>query len=219
MAGVLGREYHRGRILRADMRYRLNRRAEEVAEAVKGHFGVRRLRCLDVGTADGLMLKRLRQLLDVEYAVGIDLSMELLKSGRGFARTLMSAEQLGFKDSSFDAVTAAAVIEHVENPEAMLRECHRVLGEGGLIVLTAPNPLHDKIASKIGYILGEQHVREYGLRELKNMLEDGGFSVTCSKRFMIWPFSRIPCEKKVEGLFNAVGLGSLMSNQLITASK
>ena len=46
---------------------------------------------------------------------------------------------LPFRDASFDLVISHAVIEHVKNPGAYLREARRVLRPGGRLFLeTAP---------------------------------------------------------------------------------
>jgi len=42
-------------------------------------------------------------------------------------------------DESFDVAIAAEVIEHLENPRAMVRDLYRILCPGGTVVVTTPN--------------------------------------------------------------------------------
>ena len=46
---------------------------------------------------------------------------------------------IGFPAASVDAITLFEVVEHLKNPLALLRECHRVLKPGGLLVLSTGN--------------------------------------------------------------------------------
>ena len=57
---------------------------------------------------------------------------------------ISDVQSMALKDASFDTILLAEVLEHVENPGAVLRECHRVLGRDGVLVLTMPFlfPLH-----------------------------------------------------------------------------
>jgi SAM-dependent methyltransferase len=85
------------------------------------------------------------------YAVGCDLSLEALLSARRFAeaegvagRTLWvccSAEQLPLVSAAFASVLAIAVIEHVPNDLAAVREAARVLRPGGYLWVTVPHAL------------------------------------------------------------------------------
>jgi SAM-dependent methyltransferase len=43
---------------------------------------------------------------------------------------------------TFDAVVAASVLEYVDDPVAVLRECRRVLRPGGVLLCTVPNLHH-----------------------------------------------------------------------------
>jgi len=53
-------------------------------------------------------------------------------------------ERLPFRDGVFDAVVCSEVIEHVEDPAALVGEIHRVLRSGGHLLLTSPflYPIH-----------------------------------------------------------------------------
>ena len=46
---------------------------------------------------------------------------------------------LAFPDASFDGVSFQAVIEHVDRPVDAVREIHRVLKPGGVVIVNTPN--------------------------------------------------------------------------------
>jgi SAM-dependent methyltransferase len=50
--------------------------------------------------------------------------------------------RLPFQSKTFDAVVAASVLEYVDDPVAVLRECRRVLRPGGFVLCTVPDPRH-----------------------------------------------------------------------------
>ena len=78
---------------------------------------------LDIGCGDCLFLLR----SPCERRVGLDTRYDD-----------HVVDRLDFPDSSFDNVTMLAVIEHMENPVAIVREVHRVLRPGGRFVVTTP---------------------------------------------------------------------------------
>lgn len=52
------------------------------------------------------------------------------------------ADQLPFASDSFDLVVCDNVLEHLENPEGVLREVARVLKPGGVFLAKTPNRTH-----------------------------------------------------------------------------
>jgi 2-polyprenyl-3-methyl-5-hydroxy-6-metoxy-1,4-benzoquinol methylase len=48
-------------------------------------------------------------------------------------------ERLPLPDEGFDVVTGVAIIEHLENPRFVARECLRLLRPGGAVLLSTPN--------------------------------------------------------------------------------
>lgn len=90
--------------------------------------------------------------------------------------------RLPFADGSFDAVLSCGVLEHVEDPDASLREIRRVLALGGrFYVYKLPNRASylEAIARRAGlYYHGAfEHDRLYDRGSAKTLLSRHGFSV------------------------------------------
>lgn|GEM_PF-1154618 len=95
---------------------------------------------LDVGCASGFFVKLAR---DAGFdARGCDYSAEAVAYGRKHfdVEIIQSpAEAIDAPDNSFDIVTILHVIEHLSDPLAAMRELHRVLKPGGLMLLETVN--------------------------------------------------------------------------------
>ncbi|MCC6797815.1 MAG: methyltransferase domain-containing protein [Candidatus Hydrogenedentes bacterium] len=80
---------------------------------------------------------------------------------------------LPFRDGSFDVVIASHIIEHLDSPEILLRECLRVLRIGGVLRVSCPSQSH---AMRVGKWFGtnldpEDHkVIGYSSEEIAAML-------------------------------------------------
>ena len=96
-------------------------------------------RVLEVGVGGGNVLERIPG-----RRVGIDLSPFILKKaqarlGAGAGLVRGDAMMLPFADGVFDRVYCSEVLEHVLEPEAVVREMRRVLAPAGWAVVSVPN--------------------------------------------------------------------------------
>jgi SAM-dependent methyltransferase len=127
-----------------------------LARALKG-------RVLDVGCGIGDMLKFLRG------SVGVDINPKLVDYCRsqGLEAHVMAADRLPFESESFDGVTLDNVLEHIAEPEPLLKEIDRVLRPGGRFVVGVPGTL--------GYSLDPDHKRFYSEAGLHERVRRAGF--------------------------------------------
>jgi 2-polyprenyl-3-methyl-5-hydroxy-6-metoxy-1,4-benzoquinol methylase len=98
-------------------------------------------RVLEVGCGRGAVLDRLKRF--GWQAEGIDFDPIAVQTARNKGLDVRHGEleQMHYADGSFDAVVMSHVVEHVPDPRALLRETHRVLKEGGELVMYTPNSL------------------------------------------------------------------------------
>jgi ubiquinone/menaquinone biosynthesis C-methylase UbiE len=189
-----------------------------IAEQFNNYAG---LNCLDIGTADGLMLGQLQKFFGFSKAIGIDMSQDLIDANQdpNIKLELGDAENLRFENNSFDVITACAVIEHVNSPAQMLSECRRVLKQDGILVLTTPNPWLDKISEIIGYSSPDEHIETLTIAKLKELFKQSNLRPIQTKYFMFFPFFKIPFENQFESFLNLIGLEKAMCNQIIVGQK
>ncbi|HTP25340.1 MAG TPA: methyltransferase domain-containing protein [Anaeromyxobacteraceae bacterium] len=95
---------------------------------------------LDFGAGVGLLTHHLARTDRFRSVSGADLLArpgELPESIGWHSQDLNSP--LEIPSSSLDAIVACEVIEHLENPRAVVRDWFRMLRRGGLAILTTPN--------------------------------------------------------------------------------
>ncbi len=90
---------------------------------------------LDLGTGTGNLLRISQKIFGKVFAVDISEKMLSRIKGRfpGVIFASSDAENLPFKDDSFDCVSANALLHHLVSHERLFREIHRVLKPGGCV--------------------------------------------------------------------------------------
>jgi len=97
-------------------------------------------RLLDIGCGNGQFLDRMRQL--GWEVVGVEPDGKAVSAARERSELEVfqgSLEEAKFPDRHFDAITMNHVIEHVQDPIGLLKECCRLLKPSGKLVVVTPN--------------------------------------------------------------------------------
>ncbi len=97
-------------------------------------------RVLDIGSGGGFLAATLS---GAGYnVIGIDPALAAVRDATKHVAAsfvVAAGEALPFADGAFEAVVCSEVLEHVENPDAVVAEASRVLRPGGVFLFTLPN--------------------------------------------------------------------------------
>jgi ubiquinone/menaquinone biosynthesis C-methylase UbiE len=128
-----------------------------------------------------------RFLLDNKYrlrkGIGLDVSVNMSSNDEKVElKEANFGRPLPLEGESFDVATSLAVIEHLNNSDAYLREALRILKRGGVLILTTPDPKGEKILnflSKLSLIDKKEiadHKKYFAPEEMCDALIKAGFS-------------------------------------------
>lgn len=104
-------------------------------------------------------------------------------------------------DQRFDAVVASHVLEHVDDPVALLTRMREWVRPGGRVVIIVPNS--ESIHRRLAVLMGLQphldslstrdvlvgHQRVYSIAGLRRDVEAGGFDVSATRGFFFKPLA------------------------------
>jgi len=136
-------------------------------------------RVLDLGAGGGLLAEALG---DAGLAMlALDPSLPSIRAGRDHGSLTGSdvrfiggvGERLPFVDGSFDAVVCMEVLEHVDDPGAVVAEAARVLRPGGVFVYSGPNRT---LMNRVGLVLVAQDLLNLvprGTHQWKRLIRPG----------------------------------------------
>ncbi len=138
-------------------------------------------RLIEIGFGSGFLLERVLDGRLCAFAVGVELSGDMVKLVRCRLRRFIDAgsaevllgdiENLPYKDAEFSKLCSVNTLYFWKSPLAALTECKRVLKSGGLIALCF-NSKAD-LAAWPGHVHG---FNLYEISEVEEMLAAAGFS-------------------------------------------
>lgn len=157
---------------------------------------------LDLGCSDGSLGQALKGLCPGCEVMGVEFSESLAERAAEKLDAVVvadlnqgTASLAAFSGRRFDCVIAADVLEHLVNPEALLRELRPLVAEEGVLVVSLPNIRHHSALHSIFIrgtfprrsrgIFDDTHLRWFTLQDIKQMLDATGYAVervTCTLR-------------------------------------
>jgi SAM-dependent methyltransferase len=151
----------------------------------------RKLNVLDVGCGDGTVS---RLFLEAgNHVLGVDIVPEFvnraIKKGIEAKTADVTKDGLPFSEGEMNVIYAGAFIEHLYDPEFFLRECHKVLTDTGILILSTPNIA--SLTGRLRMLLGQGpkfytsalgwefggHIRIFTSGTLRRLLEENSFAV------------------------------------------
>jgi len=142
---------------------------------------------LDIGCGIGIFLAEARSRNWTPY--GVDVSDFAVHYAREVLRLSnvekVDVEKIDLEEGRFDAITMFHVIEHVLNPKALLKTCHRLLKPGGVLFIETPD-ISGKRAKDAGinweYLKIPEHLNYFTNRTLLMALKYVGLKPIATRR-------------------------------------
>ena len=153
-------------------------------------------RVLDAGCGTGGLLRRLHAAHPDWQLTGLDfspLAVELARARTGGEVVQGSVMTLPFPAETFDAITSCDVLCQITDPAVAVREFHRCLRPGGLVLLTMP-------AYQWMYSYHDQQVgnlRRYSRRETGDLLRAAGYEIVRETYWNTLPFPLAVLRRKL----------------------
>jgi len=137
---------------------------------------------LDVGCGSGAVLQSMQRL--GWHVEGVDFDPKAVREAKskGLIAHLGTLEEQDFPGDVLDAVTMRHVVEHVFDPLALLKECHRILKPGGQLVVLTPNGNswgHSLYGSHWRGLEPPRHLHIFNSASLSTACVRAGFNSVC----------------------------------------
>lgn len=155
------------------------------------------LRVLDVGCACGASLLSIKNKFPMAELHGIELDPGSWSiASKLFEVTQGNVEQnLDYPEEFFDYIIFGDVLEHLNQPEAVLVNMKRYLKPGGMILASIPNIMHISVISELlngsftyqdSGILDRTHLRFFTKAEIIKMFSRAGYEILDIGNTRVW---------------------------------
>ncbi len=142
---------------------------------------------LDVGCASGTLTNKISKVFPKSEIIGVDVYKDAVRFGKKMYPHInfikADAHRLPFENNFFDLIICYETIEHVKNPDKVLRELKRVSKNDGMIVVAMDSGsllfrfvwwIWEKTKGKVWQ---DAHVHPFHHDELEQIIKKVGFKI------------------------------------------
>lgn len=116
----------------------------------------------DLGCGSGKFLMSVEN--KIAKGIGVDRKVKTQTNGKVIFIKGDLNKVLDLPSNSFDVVTILAVLEHLDNPNLLVKEAYRILKKDGKLIMTTPSkrskPILEFLAFKLG-VIERGHIEEH----------------------------------------------------------
>ena len=167
-----------------------NGRIDRATELIRSWHGQVSGSLLDIGGATGNLGYSLRDMFFDRVVIDIVEACRRPAEAKGNRFICMNVDEHGLSgipDGSVGVIAMLDVIEHVLDPQSLVRECHRVMSGGGFLLINTPNiqfwrHLHSLVVEgSFPHTSGDRevyhggHVSFFNLHDLDQIVGESGF--------------------------------------------
>jgi SAM-dependent methyltransferase len=164
-----------------NVRYGKGFRTQIAVDAVRRHCDLSSdFQLLDVGSNRGSFARAFLAAAPNAHLTAVEPDERVAASCAALPRTqLIQAriEAVALESRRFDVIHSCHTIEHLIHPMHTLRDHHRALKDGGLLILDAPNTALLAADDIVEEWFIDKHLYHFSARTLTRMIEAAGFTI------------------------------------------
>ena len=189
------------------------------------------IKVLEVGCGVGMTLSHIKYLYPNALVYGIELNETAAEIGSNIVNVRsgnIETMTLDFKEETFDYIIFADVLEHLHNPEEILKKMRKYLTKDGCILASIPNLMHGDVITELlkgnfsyqdSGILDRTHLRFFTRKEIIKMFDRCRYSIKYLGGIRVEPAKNLEMLKPLYQLPDVAGSEEFSTYQYMVRAK